>query len=60
MTMSRIIALSALALLAVAGALLEGMIDQVPPQFIQVNGILIILCTGVFILSALKVLFVDE
>jgi len=60
MTMSRIIALSALALLAVAGALLEGMIDQVPPQFIQINGILIILCTGVFILSALKVLFVDE
>jgi len=60
MTMIKIFTLSALVLLAFGGALLEGLTDAVPPQLIQLNGIFIILCTGVFVLSALKVLFVDK
>jgi len=58
--MSRIIVLWALALLALAGALLEGLLEQVPPHYIQVNGILIILCTGAFTLSTLKIRLVDK
>lgn len=60
MTMMKIFALSALVLLALGGALLEGLIDAVPPQFVQLNGVFIILCTAVFVLSAVKVLFVDK
>jgi len=59
MTMTKIIALTALVLLALSGALLEGFIASIPQQFIQLNGILIILCTAVFVLSSLKILFVD-
>jgi len=60
MLMMKIFTLSVLSVLALAGALLEGLIDAVPPQFVQLNGVIIILCTGVFILSALKVLFIDK
>jgi len=60
MTMIKIFALFALVLLALGGALLEGLIDAVPAKFIQLNGIFIILCTGVFVLSLLKVMFVDK
>jgi len=58
--MSKIIALSSLALLALLGALLEGLVETVPPQFIQINGILIIFFTGVFALTMLRILFVEK
>ena len=58
--MSKIIALSSLALLALLGALLEGLVETVPPQLIQVNGVLIIFFTGVFALTMLRILFVER
>jgi len=60
MTMLKIALLSALVSVTVGGALLEGLFDQVPPGFIQFNGILIICCTLVFIASALKFRFKSE
>ena len=58
--MSKIIALSSLALLALLGALLEGLVETVPAQFVQINGILIIFFTGVFALTMLRILFVEK
>ena len=58
--MSRIIALSSLALLALCGAMLEGLVETVPQQFVQFNGILIIFFTGVFVVTMLRILFVEE
>ncbi len=46
--------LSILVLLTVAGALLEGFLESIPTQFIQVNGILIIFCTFIFIAWVVK------
>ena len=43
------ISLAALVLLTVACALLEGLVESLPRQFIQMNGLLIILCDGVFV-----------
>ena len=43
------ISLAALVLLTVACALLEGLVESLPRQFIQMNGLLIILCAGVFV-----------
>jgi len=60
MTMFRKIALSLLVLLTVAGALLEGLAASVPPQIVQVNGILVIGCTIVFISRVLKLRFAGQ
>jgi hypothetical protein len=46
--------LISLALLAITCALLEGLIEGLPPQFIQINGLLTIVCAGVFITWTLK------
>ena len=54
MNMSRIALLPVLLILTLGGALLEGLLDQLPPLFIQANGILIIICTLVFIASKLN------
>jgi hypothetical protein len=53
--MTRYIALSLLALAAMTCAVLEGLVESLPPQFIQMNGLLTIVCAGVFIVWTLKV-----
>ena len=58
--MLKIALLFALVSVTIGGALLEGLFEQVPPGFIQFNGILIISCTLVFIASALKFRFKSE
>jgi hypothetical protein len=47
--------LISLALLAITFAVLEGLIEGLPPQFIQINGLLTIVCAGVFIVWTLKI-----
>ena len=53
--MKKIIVLTSLALVTMTFALLEGLVESLPPQFIQVNGLLTIVCAGVFIVLTLKV-----
>ena len=53
--MKKIIVLTSLALVTMAFAVLEGLVESLPPQFIQVNGLLTIVCAGVFIVWTLKV-----
>jgi hypothetical protein len=52
--MYKYIILILLALLAITGAVLEGLFEDLSPQFIQVNGLLTIICTGAFITGVLK------
>lgn len=44
-----------LALLTITCAVLEGLFETLPAQFIQINGLLTIVCVGVFIVWTLKV-----
>ena len=37
-----------------AGAVLEGLVEDLSPQVIQINGLLTIICTGAFIAWTLK------
>ena len=53
--MKNLIILMSLAIITVTCAVLEGLVESLPPQFVQVNGILTIVCAGVFIVLALKV-----
>ena len=53
--MRNTIVLSSLALLTLVCAVLEGLFEGLPPQFIQLNGLLTIICTAAFILWTLKV-----
>jgi hypothetical protein len=53
--MKKYIVLISLAVLAMTCAVLEGLVPSLPPQFIQVNGLLTIVCAGVFIVWTLKV-----
>ena len=55
MHMKKYILLISLAILTMTCAVLEGLVPSLPPQFIQVNGLLTILCAGVFIVWTLKV-----
>jgi len=52
--MIKYIVLISLALLTVTCAVLEGLVESLPPQFIQVNGLLTIVCAAVFIIWTLK------
>jgi len=52
--MKKYIVLISLALMTLTCVVLEGLIE-LPPQFIQLNGLLTILCTGAFISWTLKV-----
>jgi hypothetical protein len=52
--MKKYIVLLMVALLAITCAVLEGLIESLPPQFIQFNGLLTIICAGVFIGWTLK------
>lgn len=53
--MKNLIILMSLAIITVTGAVLEGLVEGLPPQFIQANGLLTIICAGVFIVLTLKV-----
>jgi len=53
--MKKIIVLTSLALVTMTFAVLEGLVESLPPQFVQVNGLLTIVCTGVFVVWTLKV-----
>ena len=53
--MKKAIVLTLLALVTMTCAVLEGLVESLPPQFIQVNGLLTIVCAGVFIVWTLKV-----
>ena len=52
--MIRLIVLTLLALLTIGCAVLEGLIPGLPAQFIQITGLLTIVCTAVFIIWILK------
>jgi len=52
--MKKYIVLISLALLTLTFAVLEGLLE-LPPQFIQINGLLTIICAAVFIGWSLKV-----
>ena len=53
--MIRLIVLTLLALLTISCAVLEGLIPGLPAQFIQITGLLTIVCTAVFIIWILKI-----
>ena len=53
--MKKYIVLILLAILTTTCAVLEGLVPGLPPLFIQVSGLLIIVSTGVFIVWTLKV-----
>ena len=52
--MIRLIVLTLLALITISCAVLEGLIPGLPAQFIQITGLLTIVCTGIFIIWILK------
>jgi len=47
--MKKYIVLLFLALLTMTGAVLEGLVEGLSPQLVQLNGLLTIICAGVFI-----------
>ena len=53
--MKKYIALTILALLTMSCAVLEGLFESLPAQFVQFTGLLMIVCVGVFISWALKI-----
>ena len=53
--MKKYIVLIPLAILTMTCAVLEGLVPSLPAQFIQVNGLLTIVCAGVFVVWTLKV-----
>ena len=55
MHMKKYILLISLAALTMTCAVLEGLVPSLPTQFIQLNGLLIIVCAGALIVWALKV-----
>ncbi len=52
--MKKYIVLIFLAVLTLTGAVLEGLVEGLSPQIIQVNGLLTIICAGIFIVWTLK------
>jgi hypothetical protein len=52
--MTKNIILTLLALTTITCAVLEGLVDGLPAQFVQLNGLLTIVCTATFIGWALK------
>ena len=53
--MIKTIVLTSLALLTMTCAVLEGLVESLPPQFIQITGLLTIVCAAVFIIWTLKI-----
>lgn len=58
--MKKYIILISLAILTMTCAVLEGLFETLPAQFIQINGLLTIVCVGVFIVWTLNVTGLDE
>ena len=52
--MKKYIILISLALVTITCAVLEGLIESLPAQFIQFTGLLTIMCAGIFITWTLK------
>ena len=52
--MSKYIFPVTLALVALTGAVFEGLVEGLSPQVVQINGLLTILCTGALITWILK------
>lgn len=52
--MKKYIVLIFLAVLTLTGAVLEGLVEGLSPQIVQVNGLLTIICAGIFIIWTLK------
>jgi len=52
--MKKYIVLISLALFAVTGAVVEGLVEGLSPHVIQLNGLLTIICVGVFMFWTLK------
>ena len=52
--MKKYIVLIFLAVLTLTGAVLEGLVEGLSPQIVQVNGLLTIICAGIFIVWTLK------
>ena len=53
--MIKYIVLTLLALTTLTCAVLEGLVESLPSQLIQVNGLLTIVCAAVFIVWTLKI-----
>ena len=53
--MKKYIVLIFLGMLTMTGAVLEGLVEGLSPQLVQVNGLLTIICAGVFIFWTLKI-----
>jgi len=53
--MKKYIILIALAVLTLTGAVVEGLVESLSPQFIQLNGLLVILSAAALITWTLKV-----
>ncbi len=53
--MKKYIILIFLALVTMTGAVLEGLVEGLSPQLVQINGLLTIISTGVFVFWTLKV-----
>lgn len=53
--MKKFIILISLALVTITCAVLEGLIESPPAQFVQLTGLLTIVCTGTFITWTMKV-----
>jgi len=52
--MKKYIVLVSLALVTMSGAVAEGLVENLSPHVIQVNGILTIICAGTFTIWMLK------
>ena len=52
--MKKLVVLVLLALLTMTGAVLEGLVENLSPQLVQLNGLLTILCTAALITWTLK------
>ena len=53
--MKKYIVMIFLALVTMTGAVLEGLVEGLPPHLVQVNGLLTIVCAGVLVIWALKI-----
>ena len=54
MHMKKYIILILLALLTMTGAVVEGLVEGLSPQLVQVNGLLTIICAGIFIFLTMR------
>ena len=53
--MKKLVVLVLLVLLAMTGAVLEGLVENLSPHLVQLNGLLTIVCTAALIIWTLKI-----